>query len=127
MAAISGSYLTALADGSIAKSLFWWRIASMIVGSLILSASLRYSVQRKRQAVDDVLGPTYRRFEVLGTIACVYLFVLAIGLLAVQDVLGIYLLTNIAFLGSASVLLQIVVLLWVSRKSVRNMLTDLTP
>jgi hypothetical protein len=103
-----------------------WRLFSLAAGSLIWVLALRHTIHRKKQAVDEALGPGYRKSEVFGTVACLYLFILAAAFRALQELLGVYLLADVAFFTGASLLLQVAVLFWISRKSVRKLALGLS-
>jgi hypothetical protein len=111
MATYTVGYSHELVDGAV----FAWRMASMVVGTGLWIVTLRYCVRRKRQLVDDTFGPGYRRLEVRGTIGCLYIFAGFALLRGLQELFGIYLLTDLTFLTLGSILLQTVLLSWVAR------------
>lgn len=114
------AYVVAYCHDLIDADLLAWRLASIAIGSAIWFAALRHCVHRKPQPADEALGPLYRRAEVLGTIACLYLFVIAAGFRALQELCDSYLMADVAFFTGASIVLQLVLLCWIGRVSRRS-------
>lgn len=115
LAALIAAYLRGWYADAVDTPVLAWRLASLASGVLIWALVLRHSVRRRREAGDELLGDWYRRAEVRGCIACLYLFALAAGWRALQDLSGIYLPGEVDFFSWASVLLQAVLLLWLFR------------
>jgi len=118
--ALCMAYVVAYCHGLVEAGLLAWRLFSIVLGSAIWFAALRHCVHRKPQPADEALGPLYRRSEVLGTIACLYLFVVAAGFRALQELCDIYLMADVAFFTGASVVLQLVLLFWLSRVTLNS-------
>lgn len=112
--AIGLVYLWAYWSGRLDTDVLVWRLASLLLGAAIWSAALRYSVRRKKQALDDALGPPYRRAEVRTVVACLYLYVLVLAYHTLQDVFAMYLDGNLLFYTVLSLILQSLALIWMT-------------
>lgn len=117
LVAIAAIYSTGYGHELIDGRLFGVRLASLLVGTGLWISTLRYCVRRKRNVVDDTLGPAYRRAEVIATIVCLYVYASLALLTALQDVYQLYLLDSVTALTCGSVLLQAAMLLWIARVS----------
>ena len=113
-------YGSAYSQELIDDRLFGVRLASLLLGTGLWIGTLRYCVRRKRNVVDDTLGPAYRQAEVIGTIACLYLYAGLALLTALQDVYGWYLLDSVTLLAGGSVLIQAALLLWMAHIGARR-------
>jgi hypothetical protein len=111
---LAALYLRAWASGAVDTPVAVWRLLSLCGGAALWALALRHCVRRKPQA-DAWADDWQRRAEVRGCIACLYLFALAAGWRALQDLSGVYLPGELDFFSWASVLLQAVLLLWLVR------------
>jgi hypothetical protein len=109
------AYVVAYCHDLIEADLLAWRLLGIAIGCAIWCAALHHCVHRKPQPADEALGPLYRRAEVLGTIACLYLFVVAAGFRALQELCAVYLMADVGFFTAASIVLQVVLLFWTGR------------
>ena len=112
---VAATYTTGYAHELIDGSVFGWRLVSLAVGAALWISTLRYCVGRKRNVVDDTLGPGYRQAEVIGTIACLYVFAGLALLKALDDVYAVEWLSSVTTLACGSVLLQVALLAWIAR------------
>ncbi len=118
--AIGAGYLAAYLTERIDLTLMGWRLASLVAGTLIWTGALHYCIRRKKQPVDDALGPAYRRSEVLGTIPCLYLFALVLAVRALQDLFGVALVADVSLFAGASIVLQAAVLIGLTHPALNS-------
>lgn len=112
---LAALYLRAWSGDSLAAPVLAWRLICLVGGAALWGLVLRHSVHRRREAGNELPDDWVRRAEVRGCIACLYLFVLAAGWRALQDLSGIYVPGELDFFSWASLLLQAVLLGWLIR------------
>ncbi len=110
LAAIGAIYVYAYCRELIDVDLLLWRLGSLIAGAVMSIAFLLYCVRRRKQEIDDALGPRFRRSETLGAIYCLYFFAIAMAVRELQDLFGISLINDVIFFAVASIVLQVFVL-----------------
>jgi len=122
---VAGMYISGLVRGVIEKNLFIARMVGMSIAVAIGTFSMLYALRRKKQPVDDALGPLARKFEVFGTVAVLYICVFVGLFRTLQDFFSVYLFTDLAFFFSMSVLIQAVSLFCLMHASTRKLLAEI--
>jgi hypothetical protein len=74
--------------------------------TILATIALIYSVRRKKQSVDELWGPSYRRGEVLFSIACLYVFSIGNLIVALQYIFSVQWLSRIDAAVIVSVFVQ---------------------
>lgn len=125
IAMVAGIYAAALLRGLIATELFAARMTGLTIALVLQVLTLAYCIRRKKQPVDEELGPGYRRLEVIGNIPLLYLVVFIGGFRILQDLFGISLFSDITFFLFTSVLVQVTGILCATHPSVKKILAKL--
>lgn len=112
--AVTCTYIGAFAHELIDVEVALLRGAGLLLGAILWAAALYHSVSRKKQPIDDALGPHYRGAEVRAIVACLYVFGLLSAEKAVADIFGIHVLRDRYVLAITSLALQLLVLFWMT-------------
>lgn len=110
LAIIAGVYLFEYYDGKVDTNIFARRMIGLAVVVLLATGSLIYSIRRKKQPIDELVGAKYRKFELSFTILVLYLGVGAGALRLLQDVFAVRPFSDDRVFVALSVFLQIVAL-----------------
>lgn len=124
IALVAAVYVTALLRGIIAMELFAARMTGLTIAVVLQVLTLAYCIRRKKQPVDEELGPGYRRLEVIGNIPLLYLVVFIGGFRILQDLFGISLFSDITFFLFTSVLVQVTGILCATHPLVKKILAE---
>jgi hypothetical protein len=116
------AYAVGYGRGLIANEVFVGRMAGFVIMLPIGSATLLYALRRKQQPIDDAWGPSYRRMEVRGTIACLYFCLAVVAWCMLQDFFAVPFLNKEAFFSVMNLMMQVAWLRFFSSPAVKQIL-----
>lgn len=102
------AYAVGYGRGLIATEVLVGRMAGFAIMLPIGSATLFYSLRRKQQPIDDAWGPSYRRMEVRGNIAVLYLCLVVVAWCMLQDFFAVPPINKEAFFSVINLMMQVV-------------------
>jgi hypothetical protein len=100
------AYGYAYYEGHVEPRIFVKHMIGTAGVTILAIIALIYSVRRKKQSVDELWGPSYRRGEVLFSIACLYVFSIGSIIVALQYLFSVQWLSRIDAAVMVSLFLQ---------------------
>jgi hypothetical protein len=93
-------------DGRVEARVFAKHIVGAVGITSLMTIGLIYCIRRKKQSIDEMWGPSYRRSEVIFIIALLYLFAFGSLIVALQYVFVVQWLSRIDAAVAVSVIIQ---------------------
>lgn len=121
-AAAAAFYAVGYGRGLIATDVFVGRMAGFAIMVPTGIATLLYCLRRKHQPIDDAWGPSYRRMEVRGNIAVLYLCLLVVAWCLLQDFFAVPPFSRVAFFSAINLMMQVAWLRFFSNAAVKQIL-----